>query len=68
MIIALFIFTILNYYTFAFDLPDWVQTVSLIAQIFCFIVAFAIWDGWKFEVEILKRRLEERDDENERKK
>ena len=57
MIIALFIFTILNYYTFAFDLPTWFNIISLIAQLGCIMVAQAKWEKWKCEVEMLNKRI-----------
>lgn len=53
MIIALFIFTILNYYTFAFDLPEWFQAISLISQCVCVVIAMAIWCGWVDSVKSL---------------
>lgn len=58
MIIALFIFCTLNYYTFTFDLPDWFKVVSLIMQSGCIITATAIWGKWKAEVETLRDEVD----------
>lgn len=58
MIIALFIFYILNYYTFAFDLPDWFKIVALLIQGGCVVVATAVWNKWKAEVETLRDEVD----------
>lgn len=60
MVIALFVFTILNYYTFAFDLPVWFNVVSYIAQLGCIMTAQAIWEKWKAEAETLRGELKRR--------
>lgn len=57
MIICLFIYSILNYFTCNETLPLWVRGIFYVIQFFCVLIATGIWCKWKSEVEELKREL-----------
>ena len=58
MIICLFIYSILSYFTYNETFPVWVRGIFYIIQFFCVFIAMGIWSKLKYEVEELKRELD----------
>lgn len=57
MIVYFFVFSMLNYYTFAYSAPDWFCGLSYLAQIFCLLMAIGKWEGVKEDIEVLRKEI-----------
>jgi hypothetical protein len=57
MIICLFIYFFLNYFTYSFTLPVWVCAVSYALQLICIVIAQILWERQKEEVRELRREV-----------